>query len=513
MATYNGSIPVTIYNYKGEPVTNADFVLSLEYIDVTDEAKNQRTVTANLYIESTDKDGRRGEWTISLQMEPHAAVSMSDYMGFYPADGKVSLIDDTRTFTNENDGSLNIHFKVTGKVTSSSGNYTFAADKAVDMEPVPRESLISSSTNKITINGGNEIRISIDQRAATAYHKVTWEFGNRSRTKNASGATAACDIPMDWMDQIPNARQGNGTVTLYTYSDPERTNLMGNPVSREFTLVVPDTAAPAPQSGWAVAIPYNAGTGAAGEEFEKTFIQNFSKVQLAFDENYVITYFGATPASYAFTILGVTTNAEPYISQVLTQAGELQVVCTVTDTRGLSASRTLSISVLAHSTPTLTDCVLKRSKNNGAPTDSVNGDEEGTYLYAYAKAGASANIGVKSLKLGYKKQGESPYTYVDMTSGTAKVVGDISVSHNYDAIITVTDKVGVSYSYSAVIPFANPTINLLEGGDGMGIGAYADEAGALRLGWKLKLEKEPLAPEYGGTGVTSLAELKRLLGL
>lgn len=482
MATYTGSIPVTVYDYNDNPST-AFIEMKIDYTDVTNEALNQRTVTAVVYVKANG-DTRRGKWDIQLQMEPNAAVTLSTGTIVYEvSQGWVEVLRDTRTYTNNGDGTLSIRFKTSGSITSSSyGTLTFSADKTVAMTTVPRESLISSSTSKITVNGSNQIQISINQRASTAYHKVMWKFGSRSYTANPSGTTAGHAIPMEWLNAIPNAKQGGGEVWLYTYSDSGRTNQMGSAVKASFTLVAPDSVKPTLASGWAKASAYNAGTGASGFT---TFIQNFSKVQLAFDESKVTTYYGAKEASYSFTVLGVTTNASPYRSQVLKQAGELQVVCTVTDTRGFTASETLKISVLAHSAPTLSGCVLLRSANNGWPNDRTNGDEEGTYLFALATASAASGIGVRSLQLGYREKGTSTYTYVTMTSGAATIARDISISRTYDAIIVVTDNCGVTFTYSATIPYANPTVNFRTGGNGMGIGAYVEDANTLKVGWKI----------------------------
>ena len=488
MATYTGSIPVALKDYSGNPSTNR-FEMKIEYTDVTNEAQNQRTVTAVVYVRAVGAD-RRGKWEISLQMEPNAAVTLSTGTIVYTlSQGWVEVLRDTRSYSNNSDGTLSIRFKTSGGITSSDyGTLTFSTDQTVAMTTVPRESLIASSTGRITVNGSNQIKITINQRATTAYHKVVWKFGYYSYTANVSGTTAGYAIPMNWLNAIPNAMQGGGTVTLYTYSDANRTNQLGSAVTANFTLVVPDSAKPVLGSGWAAVSPYNTGSGASGFSI---YIQNFSQIKYDFDVSKVTTQYGASRADISFTAMGVTTNATPYRSPVIKQSGRIPVVCRVTDSRGLSASETLYIDVLAYTNPSLSGCVLLRSANNGLPTDRTNGEEEGTYLYAYAVANTAPGIGMRinGLKLGYKRSGTSAYTYVDMTSGTAKVVGDISSSYTYDAIIVVTDNCGVTFSYSAVIPHANPTVNCLAGGGGMGIGAYATDYGVLRVGWQIYPEK------------------------
>lgn len=486
MATYTGSIPVVLKDYSGNPSTNR-FEMKIEYTDVTNEAQNQRTVTAVVYVKAIGSN-HNGRWNISLQMDPNAAVNLTTgTIRYEPSQGWVEVLRDTHTYSNNNDGTLSIRFKTSGSTTSSEyGTLTFNTDQTVTMNTVPRESLIASSTGRITVNGTNQIQVSINQRATTAYHKLVWKFDSYSHTEDVSGLTAGHTIPMKWLEAIPNAMQGGGTVTLYTYSDAARKNQLGGEVTANFTLVVPDSAKPVLGSGWAAVSPYNTGSGASGFSI---YIQNFSQIKYDFNVSKVTTQYGAAIADISFTAMGVTTNATPYRSPVIKQSGRIPVVCKVTDSRGLSASEQLYIDVLAYTNPSLSGCVLLRSANNGLPTDRVNGDEEGTYLYAYAVANTAPGIGMRSLKLGYKQSGTSTYTYVDMTSGTAKVVGGISSSYTYDAVIIVTDNCGVTFSYSAVIPHANPTVNILAGGGGMGIGAYATDYGVLRVGWQIYPEK------------------------
>ena len=485
MATYTGSIPVTVYDYNDNPST-AFIEMKIDYTDVTNEALNQRTVTAVVYVKANG-DTRRGKWDIQLQMEPNAAVTLSTGTVVYEvSQGWVEVLRDTRTYTNNGDGTLSIRFKTSGSITSSSyGTLTFSADKTVAMTTVPRESLISSSTGKITVNGSNQIQVSINQRATTAYHKLVWKFGSYSYTANVSGSTAGYAIPMEWLNAIPNAMQGGGEVLLYTYSDESRSNQMGSAVSAPFTLVVPDSAKPTLNSGWLGMSPYNTGSGA--DSFS-IYIQNFSRIQFYYDLKYVTSHYGATLNNPTFTVLGTTTNASPWRSPVLMQSGRFPVICTVTDSRGLSASYTSYVDVLPYTSPSLSGCVLLRSANNGWPNDRTNGDEEGTYLFAQATAVAASGIGVRSLKLGYRERNTGDYTYVSMTSGAAKVVGNIDIKKAYDAVIVVTDNCGVTFTYSAVIPYANPTVNFLAGGNGMGIGAYAESENVLKVGWQLSLD-------------------------
>lgn len=358
-----------------------------------------------------------------------------------------------------------------------------------DIPPV-QQSTLKSVTSAITVDGSAAIKAEINMVSALAWHTVKWEFGSYSYTTPAfNSASASYAIPLSWLNAIPNAMSGTGKLTLKTYAEQAMTNQIGDAATANFTLKVPTSARPTVAAGWAAASPYNTGQAAGFT----TYIQGYSQVKLAFDTSKITTRYGATVKSLKYSVQGAEVTASNRISGVLKLSGSHTIVCTVTDSRGmtndvsLSAAK-LTINVLAYTEPKISNSVLLRSKNNGAPADSVAGDEEGTYLYAKATAQVAGSVGLASLTLSYRERGGSTYTNVSLTSGTGKAVA-ILATRSYDAVITVTDKLGNSYSVSTIITHKTLTFKMKDGGNALGIGAEPGDDDTLRLGWKLVLEE------------------------
>lgn len=151
--------------------------------------------------------------------------------------------------------------------------------------------------------------------------------------------------------------------------------------------------------------------------------------------------YGATIASYGMTIAGKTyTGGSKITSDVLALAGTLNAVITATDTRGRTASLTVTGAITVHpyAAPLITDIALARALVDGTESN------DGTYIKATlaCRLAALADLNTRELTLRFRP-----------------------VDGDYGAAINVTLPAGYDFSVTAII-----------GGGTIGAGAYEVQA-------------------------------------
>lgn len=372
-------------------------------------------------------------------------------------------------------------------------NSSYPMDVILTFSDIPdvQPSGIKSVTS-ITLDGKSAVAVSINKLSERARHTVTWKLGSYSYTSGIVNESASYVPPIDWLRAVTTAKTGTGTVVVKTYADDdtELTQQIGDDVTATFKVTVPNSARPVVASGWASASPYNAGQAAG----LSNYIQGYSKVKLAFDASKVTTYYGATIKSYSYTVQGNTVTASDLISGVLKTSGSSKIVCTVTDSRGMTNDVSLSvaaltINVLAYAEPKLNSVTVLRSENAGPPTNGTNGDAEGRYIYAKATAVTSSGVGLKSMVLMYREKGLGSYKTAQLASGTASVISGLLADRTYEVVLTVTDNLSNSYSQNFLFVRTQRCFNVKNGGKAIGIGAKAGDDNTVRVGWKVVFEE------------------------
>ena len=285
---------------------------------------------------------------------------------------------------------------------------------------------------------------------------------------------------------IPNAASAVGTITLHTYNcfaeNPDDRTLIGSK-SYPVTLTVPSSAAPSVASGWASAAWYNEGTAAASIA---AFVQGYSKAKVTFDQSKITTKYGATIQSYKIACGGVTDTASPYLTGVLTGTSAT-ITCTVTDSRGYTATGTVSVTLYPYKKPALSDVALYRADEDGTANRAG--------LCIYAKATLTwSDIGGKNncaLTGNFRLQsGSYPAAGTEMTSGVGILLTvAASATSTYVAKITAVDSLGNTAAYEATIPTDSVAFHIREGGQGASFGKYAEEDDLLDVAWNSRVRK------------------------
>ena len=151
----------------------------------------------------------------------------------------------------------------------------------------------------------------------------------------------------------------------------------------------------------------------------------------------------------------------------------------VTDSRGRTATATVSVSVVAYSAPVLTLTEAFRCTSNGTASDT------GTYISAKASGTYSSvsNKNSMTLKVQYGLTTSATYsTAVTLTNGTASVIGSgsIDANYSYNVKFTLTDQFN-TIEKVLTIGTAAYTVFFRQGGNGVALGKVSERANAVEI--------------------------------
>ena len=307
---------------------------------------------------------------------------------------------------------------------------------------------------------------------------------------------------------ITDAGSATATITCTTYYNNEQA---GDPTSTTITVTFPDSVKPTLTSGWAAHAPDNTGSAAAGLS---VYVQGYSKSTVTFDSTKITCQYGATIAGYAITCGGVTVSTSPYTTGTLPDT-TASIVCTVTDSRGLSASETLTVTLNAYARPTMSDISVERyyydSVEQKYKTDD-DGSHNAIYIGAVATVHISAFTGNTPTLSIYTKTPTGTYTQQasDLQSETPKYISSFSPDQAFDVKLELTDSLGNSTYYEKRLPSRAWAMKFRPDGNGVGFGKAPQADGRLELGngWVLAMNDA-----NGNTITLSYAQLQALLAL
>lgn len=339
------------------------------------------------------------------------------------------------------------------------------------------------------------------------YHIVDWRFGSslvHSARTNIGDSSVSYTIPLSWLTNIPNATSGTATVAVTTYS------YAGSELGTDtysFTITAPSTAVPtislaatridnSVPSSWGI------------------YVQGQSGIKITAT---AAGYQGSTVASYTISggATGTQTSNVFTISKIYT-SGTVTYTVKVTDSRGRTATASVSISVVAYSAPAFSATDAFRCVAAGTASDT------GTYISAKA-TGTYASVSNKNsmtLKVQYALSTSGAYsTAVTLTNGTASIIGNGSIDINYSFKVKFT----LSDAFNTIEKVLNVgtaafTVFFRQGGNGVAIGKVSERANAVEINpdWDIYHGNTKLngtvPVSRGGTGGTTAAAARSNLG-
>lgn len=278
-----------------------------------------------------------------------------------------SVASGTFTFAHNDDGTRSF------TASAEAGIYTHAVNctgsKEFTLDTIARASQPSCITypnhTQNVGNFGDTISIHMNRHSPTFTHTVRYAFGSLSgtcinadtgkATNKDVGTGFKWKIPESFMDKIPAATSGSGTIYVDTYNGATKIGTK----SCGFTATVPASVKPS------CTIQVLDAT-----DIQKTYgslVKGLSK--LSVKTNFYASY-SSPVAKYNVTANGVKYTAAEITTGVLTAAGTTTVTATVTDKRGrTSAAATASFPVMDYAPPKITALAVHRCNQDGTAND------------------------------------------------------------------------------------------------------------------------------------------------
>ena len=363
------------------------------------------------------------------------------------------------TVTHKSDGSLSGYVKLRFDAPGTSGGWspgtTDLNTKWTACTTIARASSIDVSGSQL----GSGVSVTINRKSESFTHKVEYKFVESAWTTASSNATTSASFtpPVSLATQIPSAESGALTVRVTTFNGSTQ---IGDSVTKSIILKVPTNIVPS-LSGLSPSRIDNGVPSSWG-----IYVKGKSQVKIT--ASGASGSYGSTIVGYSISGPGLSVNTSSGTSEVLSSTGTLTYTCTVTDSRGRTASKTVSINVVDYTYPNIS-MSTERCTSDG--TKSTNG----TYLrvvitFGYASVSGKNSITSKSCSC----NGVSNSSFA---SDTAFVLAaNCSIGNHYTVSASVKDALGNTATASAEVTTSYRILNVNENKNGLAIGKFSEKA-------------------------------------
>lgn len=374
-------------------------------------------------------------------------------------DGTV-VASGTKRLWHYNDGTCDFKASIKGAIFSTS--YNVDGSDSFWLDTIPRASKFTLSKSSVDMN--SDLTISITAASNSFKHKLWYKIENSGWVVIADnvGSSYTWKVPLSLANKIPNTTSGIVTISVETFNGS--TNI--GETRGTFTANVPTSVVPS-ISSIAISDPNGYATTYGG------YVQTKSKVKIQ----------ATASGLYSSTIktisindgMGKTSSSNPYTSNVISVgSGTKTVKVKVTDSRGRTATKTATFTVLGYSSPKISSLSALRCNASGTADDS------GEYIKISFSTSITAlnNKNAKSFSVQFKKQSDSSWstagTKSDAYLWNSSIVVTANTEFTYDVRLVATD----SFSSNTAYTNASTAFTLMDfnaSGKGIGIGKVSEK--------------------------------------
>lgn len=456
----SGSFTGTTSNDKVEP--------KITWSGTPNTAGNYSTVKATLTYSRTNTGYTTyGTWSGGLTINGNKVTGSKRIEITY--NSNTVAITHTVTVPHNADGSKSITISATGGMPDTSMTST-SISKTVTLDTIPRATTPTVSSS--SVNMGSAVTINLPRASSSFTHDLSYSFTGAAfvTIKTGAGTSYSWTTP-DLASKIPSAT--SGTVTIRCITKNGSTTIGTKTVT--MTLKVPTSVVPAIS-----AVAVEEATSGLAAQFG-AYIKGKSKIKAT------ITAAGAkgsTIKSYSTTFNGKTYTGAAWTSSALTASGSLSLVTTVTDSRGRTAKKTTTITVLDYTKPSINALEVYRVNAEGAA------DQDGIYIAVRYKYGVTSlnSKNTASLVAQYKQSTATEWS--SLLTGSALSADTtalpesptFSTDYQYDVRLTVTDWFGESDTWTTQLQSGAVILDISADGLGISFGKTCERAG-VEIGW------------------------------
>lgn len=347
------------------------------------------------------------------------------------------------------------------------------------------------TTSASSVDFGTAVTISYPASPTTgATYTVTVQVsGQTAETLQTTASTSSRSWTpsTSYISSFTTVKSTTATITVKTYYG----STLAGTKTKTITLTIPSSYGPTLASGAFAVSASNTGgvSGMTG------YIQNNSKALVTYTSSKVTLNGGATVSKWSVklntnTAVDVAASTSTYTTATLTT--DSTIVCTLTDSRGYTASQSFDITIIPYAAPSLGSIAAAfRSTSAGVASDS------GTYISVPVTATYASIDGQNAItvQLGYKLATASSWTNVTVTGGTTTTSGTNKIltkthinsgfaDNSYDIRLVVTDTVGNSSTVTGSIASASWAIHFHRSGStivGVGLGKKSEITNAVEI--------------------------------
>lgn len=432
----------------------------------------------------------RGSYTVNGETR-NINIGSKDYYA-----GETLLASDNFTIYHNDDGTKS--FNMSATVTSgwpALGTMPTASGTG-SLPTIPRASQPSINTypnNSPNFNIGDKITIHMNRASSSFTHTVKINYGSTSKTI-ATGVTNSCTFDTSTIANalyalIPNANTYSNTISVTTYNGS--------------TVIGTKTC------------PYNAKVVNANPTFNAAYLDSNTATAAVTQNNQIIVRNKSTPtfnitnatALKSATLKNVTIVAANLSQTVsltsssrtvnlgaLNSSQDVQATVKVTDSRGNSTTKTLSIKVADWQPPTAI-ITAKRHNNFYSETD-VNVDAN----YSSVNGKNTITIQVRT-----QKQGESSWSAYQTLEDNVTSVLDLDNEYAWNIQVLLTDTFGGSTTYNAVLSRGMPIVYFDRIKSSTGFNCFPQYEQSVEVSGRLFVQNQDILDKFSGIGGTAQA--------
>lgn len=411
-----------------------------------DASTNQSNVTVKMYAQSDsssygaynlDASGN----TVKMTVNGKQVINKSMAMDFRNK-ATVQLASWTGAISHGSDGSKKLDcsgsFSISGSSYLSGGSISCS----IQLESIPRATKPTLSDSTVAL--GSAVTINISPAVSGWTHNIYYRIGTGDWVRFATDVKSnySWTVPLGIASSYPTATKGTITIGLNTYNGSAQ---IGGTQTVNLDITIPASVAP---SVSAITVSETA-----------SGLSNFGYVQTKSKLKIVASASGSYSSSirsYAYNIGSQSYSGleNTYtMGEVVLDSGTVAVTVTVTDSRGRTASKTVSITVLAYSPPQITHFECSRCGD-------VNGSANANGQYLKVTFGYSVsplnNKNKASYLLKYSVYDDGKWG--GLTSGTQytysgtyiSATAILNTASTYQIGLVVTDSFGTASFYKEI---------------------------------------------------------------
>lgn len=449
----NGSTSVSVTAYD---------TLRLNWVQVGQSvANNTTTISWTLQLVS----GSAGKIVSSAAKSWGVTINGVSYSGTNSVEignnTTKTLASGQTTITHSTDGSKSFNYSFTQTFDITFAGVwvgTKSGSGSGTLNPIARATTPGLSAS--TVDMGTTMILYTAGAVASYTHDLAYSFAGSDYVSIATGAKDVTywAVPLTLANSIPNTTSGTVTIRCITKNG-------STTVGTKTVLVT--VRVPASVTPTVGAVTHaEAATGIA--ESIGAYVQGKSKIAASLTASGA---YGSTITGYSSTFAGKTYIGNSWTSDIVQTSGRVDIVTTVTDSRGRIATRTTSLTVLGYSLPQITAFSVARYNAAG------EADPDGTYARVRLAYSVTAlnNKNTATARVEYKRSAASSWsllnTWTDLSAdfNTLMTSATFSTDYQYDFRVHLTDSFNSASpsTYNTVLPSGAVILDIRADGKGL----------------------------------------------